>query len=55
MKQAEMTRAVKEELWRQFDAKRTFTTFTFEGRIVAAEAVEKQRQLWAAFRKRNPK
>jgi hypothetical protein len=55
MKRIEITKELKAELWRLFDAGHKFDNLTINGQRIPAEAVEKQRSLWADFRRRNPK
>lgn len=55
MKRLEMTREVKEELWRLFDRGITVGSITINGHKLPQEAVEKQHTLWKEFRTRNPK
>ena len=55
MKRIEITKEVKAELWRLFDAGHTFANLSINGQRIPAEAIEKQRTLWEDFRKRNPR
>lgn len=55
MKRCEMTREVKEELWRRFDDGQTSDDQVIAGHKIPPEAVVKQRGLWSGFRARNPK
>lgn len=55
MKQLEITKAIKAELWRIFDAGHNVANITINGHALPAEAVEKQRRLWQEHRKRNPR
>ena len=51
-----MSRVVKKELWRLFDAGHTFDGLEIPGLgKIDPAALEKQRQLHAEFRIRNPK
>ena len=55
MKQIELTREVKKELWRLFDAGHVLQGMSINGQRIDPEALEKQRRLWQAYRSRNPK
>jgi hypothetical protein len=58
MKRTEMTRELKQQLWKLFDDGTTFegvTNVTLDGARIPDEAIVKQRQLWREFRARNPK
>jgi hypothetical protein len=58
MKRTEMSRELKETLWRLFDAGQKFegvTNVTLDGHRIPDEAIAKQRKLWSEHRTRNPK
>jgi hypothetical protein len=55
MKSIELTREIKDEMWRLLDAGHDFQNLTIRGMRIPADAVEKQRRLWTEYRTRNPK
>lgn len=54
MKQSELSRELKRQMWHQFDAGATIETLSASLKL-PAEAVTKQHRLWSDFRARNPK
>jgi hypothetical protein len=54
MKRADLSREMKAELWRLFDAERSIAEVSAKHSTIPAEAVEKQHRLWTEYRVRNP-
>lgn len=58
MKRTEMSRELKEKLWKIFDSGHTFegvTNVVLDGHRIPDEAIAKQLKLWRQYRTRNPK
>jgi hypothetical protein len=54
MKHIELSRELKKELWRLFDAGIEASGLTVKGRRIPQEAIDKQLKLHAEFRVRHP-
>lgn len=55
MKQLEMTRDDKKELWREFDAGHAIEQLPKKFHAADPTALKKQHALWSEYRQRNPK